>query len=72
MTAVQLCNEIKLQPILLSGHILKHAIGCVFEAIASIAIGRQKRKKQPRAVKRRPKPYPLLTVTRKQACDAIN
>jgi hypothetical protein len=41
-------------------------------AIASIAIGQQKRMKQPRAIKRRPKPYPLLTIPRKQACEAIN
>lgn len=28
--------------------------------IAATAIGQHERKKQPRAIKRRPKPYPLL------------
>ncbi len=72
MTAVQLFNEIKLQAFLLGGQILKQVIRHTLEAIASITIGRQKRKTQPRAVKRRPKPYPLLTVPRKQACELIN
>jgi len=72
MTAVQLFGEIKLQAMLLCGPKLKQVIRCVLEAMSSIAIGKQKRKNQPRAVKRRPKPYPLLTVPRKLACDAIN
>lgn len=72
MTAVQLFNEIKLQTMLLSGAMLSYVIQCALDAMVSIPIGKQKRKKQPRAIKRRPKPFPLLTQPRKQACDAIN
>jgi len=72
MTAVQIFNEGILQLIVLSGRFLKHAIESLLNAIASISIGQQKRKSQPRAIKRRPKAYPLLTEPRKQACEAIN
>jgi hypothetical protein len=71
MTAVQLLNEGNSQLMLLSGKKLKHVIDGLLEAIASIPIGLTKRKPQPRAVKRRPKPYPLLTKPRKQACRAL-
>jgi len=56
----------------LSGKILKYAIDGLLSAIASIPIGQQKRKVQPRAIKRRPKAYSLLTEPRDQACEAIN
>jgi len=72
MTAVQLFNEIKLQLALFSGDILKYIIKVTLESMASIAIGRQKRKNQPRAIKRRSKAYPLLTIPRGEACKAIN
>ena len=72
MTAVQLFNEIKLQLALLAGDILKHIIKIALESMASITIGKQKRKNQPRAIKRRPKSYPLLTKPRAEACEAIN
>ncbi len=72
MTTVQIFNEGLLQLIVLSGKVLKYAIDGLLNAIASIPIGQQKRKAQPRAVKRRPKPYPLLTTPRNQACEAIN
>jgi len=72
MTTVQIFNEGLLQLIVLSGKVLKHAIDGLLNAIASIPIGQQKRKAQPRAVKRRPKPFPLLTSPRKEACEAIN
>lgn len=72
MTTVQLFNEGIPLLMLLSGRILKQAINGLLVAFASIAIGQQKRMKQPRAIKRRPKPYPLLTIPRKQACEAIN
>ncbi len=44
----------------------------VLKAIASTPIGQQKRKTQPRAIKRRPKPYPLLMIPRNEACQLIN
>lgn len=72
MTTVQLFNEGISQLIVFSGKILKHVINGLLKAIASIPIGQQKRKKQPRAIKRRPKSYPLLTIPRKEACEAIN
>lgn len=72
MTTVQIFNAGLLQLIVLSGKALKYAIDGLLNAIASIPISQQKRKAQPRAVKRRPKPYPLLKIPRKQACEAIN
>jgi hypothetical protein len=71
MTAVQLLNASTSQLILSTGNLLEHMINGLLEAIASIPIAQQKRKPQPRAIKRRPKPYPLLTVPRNQACEAI-
>jgi len=72
MTALQIFNDIKLQLTLKSGNLLEHIISSSLEAMATIGIGKQKRKNQPRAVKRRPKPYPRLTTPRKNACEAIN
>ena len=71
MTAVQQLNVGLSQLMLFAGNRLGHIINGLLEAIASIPIGQQKRKPQPRAIKRRPKPYPLLTVPRNQACAAI-
>jgi hypothetical protein len=67
MTTVQIFNEGVLKLILLTGKILKHAINGLLSAIASIPIGQQKRKTQPRAIKHRPKAYPLLKEPRDQA-----
>lgn len=67
MTAVQIFNEIKSQLVSHTGYILKHVIESALESMALIGIGKQKRKKQPRAVKRRPKAYPLLTKPRVEA-----
>ena len=72
MTTVQIFNEGILKLIILSGKVLKYAIDGLLNAIASIPISEQKRKAQPRAIKRRPKAYPLLTEPRDQACEAIN
>ena len=66
--AVQLvCQTAKLM-VVLEGKKLNQALLALFKAIASSAIGQQKRKSQPRAIKRRPKPYPLLTIPRNEAC----
>ena len=71
MTAVQLLNEGVLLLMQLSGKNLKQVIDSLLKAIASIPVGQTKRRPQPRAIKRRPKPYPLLTIPRKQACREI-
>ena len=71
MTAVQQLNQGLSQLILFAGNRLGHIVNGLLEAIASIPIGQQKRKPQPRAIKRRPKPYPLLTIPRNQACSSI-
>lgn len=71
MTTVQLLNEGASQLMLLSGQNLKQVIDSLLNAIASIPIGQTKRTPQPRAVKRRPKPYPLLMKPGKQACEDI-
>lgn len=44
----------------------------VLKAIASTKIGQRKRKAQPRAIKRRPKAYPLLVEPRDVACEKLN
>ncbi len=72
ITAVQFLNEIKGQLISQTGEVLQHIIKHSLEAMSVIAIGKQKRKNQPRTIKRRPKAYPLLTVPRAPACEAIN
>jgi len=72
MTTVQLFNQKISLSLTLTKKVLQHVIDGIFKAIASIAVGQQKRQKQPRAIKRRPKSYPLLTVPRKDACEAIN
>ncbi len=72
MTTVQLFNQKISTTFALTNRALKHVINGIFKAIVSIAIGQQKRQKQPRAIKRRPKSYPLLTNPRKDACEAIN
>lgn len=72
MTTVQLFNQGLIQLVVHSGKRLKHVIDEILNAIVSIPIGQQKRAPQPRAIKRRPKPYPLLTIPRHQACQAIH
>jgi len=64
MTTVQIFNEGILSLIILSGKGLKYAIDGLLNAIASIPIGQQKRKPEPRAIKCRPKPYSLLKQPR--------
>ncbi|MGZ8165068.1 MAG: hypothetical protein ACXW04_06170, partial [Methylobacter sp.] len=47
------------------------ALQALFKAIVSTAVGLQRRKSQSRAIKRRPKPYSLLTITRHEACATL-
>ena len=67
-SAVQLVTEAYNLVVSLVGKRLIKALQAFLKAVASTVIGKQKRKGQPRAVKRRPKPYPLLTVPRNKAC----
>lgn len=68
-SAVQLLIQASKQIVRLTGSRLINALQELLKAMASTAIGKQKRKSQPRAVKRRSKPFPLLTtVPRNVAC----
>ena len=69
-TAQRVCQASK-QRVVLTGHQLTYASLSLLKAMASTAIGLQKRKNQPRAIKRRPKPFPLLTVPRHEACLSL-
>jgi hypothetical protein len=66
-SSVQLICQATKAIVVLTEKQLTHALSSLLKAIASTVIGLQKRKKQPRAVKGRPKPYPLLTVPRHEA-----
>lgn len=50
---------------------LQRRVDVVISAMASNLIGNREQSPQPRAVKRRPKAYPLLTVPRKEAVLAL-
>jgi hypothetical protein len=67
MSAAQMLTEASRQIVTLAGKMLLPAVYALLKAMASIVIGKQKRKPQPRAVKRRPKPFPLLSVPRNEA-----
>ena len=67
MTAVQLYNEVKVQLAFCAGEMLQHIAKISLDAMTMISTGKQKRKNQPRAVKRRPKAYPLLKTPGKEA-----
>ena len=70
-SAVQLVIQFARQLVAATGAELAKISLSLLKAVASTAIGRQKRKSQPRAVKRRPKSFPLLTVPRNEACLAL-
>jgi len=70
-SAVQLVIPAAKQLIVLAGVLLKNALKALFKAIASTAIGQQQRKSQPKAIKRRPKPYSLLMTPRHEACATL-
>jgi len=67
-SAAQLVCQAAKQLVVLTGKQGTQALLSLLKAIASTVIGLQKRKNQPRAVKRRPKPFPLLTIPRHEAC----
>jgi hypothetical protein len=64
-------NNATKQLVGLSAKALKNAVYAPLEAMASTPIGKQKRKNQPRAVKRQLKAYPLLTEPREIACQRL-
>jgi hypothetical protein len=66
-SSVQLVCQAAKQIDWLIGEPLTCAVLALTQAIAATAIGLQKRKKQPRAIKRRPKPFPLLMTPRHEA-----
>jgi len=67
-SAVQLVIQASKQIVRLTGERLLKALQALLKAMTATPIGKQKRKSQPRAVKRRPKPFPLLMVPRNEAC----
>ena len=71
-SAVQLLTQASMTLINLSIKSLNLFSLALLKAMASTPIGYQKRKNQPRAIKRRPKPFPLLTIPRYNACQLIN
>ena len=62
--AVQLVNKSAIQFAHLTGSTLENCQIKILEKIAATAIGGRERKNQPRAIKRRPKAYPLITKPR--------
>jgi hypothetical protein len=70
-SAVQLVCQAAKQLVVLTGQQLIHALLSLLKAMASTVVGLQKRKNQPRAIKRRPKPFPLLTIPRHEACLSL-
>ena len=70
-SAVQLLIQAAKQVVVLAGILLNNALQALFKAIASTVVGQQRRKNQPRAIKRRPKPYPLLMIPRHEACATL-
>ena len=71
-TAVQVVIQATKQLIVLTGILLNNAKHALFKAIASTPVDQQKRKNQPRAIKRRPKPYPLLMIPRHEVVLILN
>jgi hypothetical protein len=67
-SAVQLVIQAAKQIVRLTGERLLKALQALLKAMTATPIGKQKRKSQPRAVKRRPKPFPLLMAPRNEAC----
>jgi hypothetical protein len=51
--------------------LLNNAMHALFKAIAATPVSLQKRKKQPRTINRRLKPYPSLMIPRYEACAIL-
>ncbi|MEQ1559558.1 MAG: hypothetical protein ABL933_11555 [Methyloglobulus sp.] len=70
--AVQLVNQAALQLAHLFGTLMKNSLDTMRAMVVATSIGQRKRKKQPRAIKRRPKSYPLLTQPRHKMVTICN
>jgi len=66
-SAVQLLIQASTQLNYVCAKALKSFSQALLKAMASTPIAHQQRKNQHRAIKRRPKPYPLLTMPRHEA-----
>ena len=69
--AVQLLGAVNIQLYYSVAEFIARGYDALLKAIASTLIGQRKRPPQPRAVKRRPKPFPLLTEPRALACQRL-
>lgn len=71
-SAVQILDAARIKFENLSVKLIRDAYEAIAKAIVSTRIGKRKRPSQPRAVKRRPKAYPLLTIPRADACCGLS
>lgn len=71
-SAVQILDAARIQFSNSSLSIIKSGYEALLKVIISTPIGSRKRASQPRAVKRRPKAYPLLTIPRAEACLGLS
>lgn len=69
--AIQLLSAAKRQMTAMTKIRLTDFCSVILQTIVSTKIGQRKRPPQPRAVKRRPKAYPLLMLPRKIACRML-
>jgi DNA topoisomerase IB len=70
-SAVQLLDAARIKVGNLSLKIIRNAYETLLKIIASTSTEKRNRPPQPRAIKRRPKAYPLLTVPRAEACVGL-
>ena len=71
-SAVHLLDAARIQLGHFSLRMIRNAYKSLSKTIASTSIGKRKRPPQPRAIKRRPKAYPLLKIPRTEACVGLN
>jgi hypothetical protein len=69
--SVQLLRALQIQFSHASKAAMIQCYDCLLKALASTHVGKRKRPPQPRAVKRRPKAYPLMTKPRSVACEEL-
>jgi hypothetical protein len=70
-SAVQLLDAARIKVGNLSLKIIRNVYETLLKIIASTSTEKRNRPPQPRAIKRRPKSYPLLTVPRAEACVGL-
>ena len=71
-SAVQLLDTARIQFVNMSLKMIQNVYVVLSKIIVSTQIGKRKRPPQPRAIKRRSKAYPLLTIPRAEACAGLN